>query len=132
MGKDHDRKGTGHGVLAEIQEVDSFLADFHSNYFPSDASRFAYVLCGFVNGDAVGGLGGAWGQQEEQERDQVSCSRQQYGSRCRALPGWTAGGGCPHMVVVPGRTDECVRPYTSLCVPCQHGEILGIATGLRL
>ena len=69
MGKDHDRKGTGHGVLAEIQEVDSFLADFHSNYFPSDASRFAYVLCGFVNGDAVGGLGCAWRQQEEQERD---------------------------------------------------------------
>jgi hypothetical protein len=60
VGKDYDREGAGHGVFTEIQEVDAFFSDLYSNYFSGHTFRFAYMLAGFVNGDAVGGLGRAW------------------------------------------------------------------------
>jgi hypothetical protein len=69
VGKDYDREGAGHRVFTEIKEVDAFFSHLYSNYLPYDTLCFPYVLAGFVNGNAVGGLGCAWRQQEEQERD---------------------------------------------------------------
>ena len=76
-------------LFAEVEEVNSFGADFYADDFSRDALGFADVLAGFVDGDAVGGLE-QWGEQEDQNRDREPYPDDSRGARCRALPGWTA------------------------------------------
>ena len=56
--KDDDCEGTRHLVFTEIEEVDTFGADFYADDFSRHAFGFSDVLSGLVNGDAVSGAGG--------------------------------------------------------------------------
>ena len=55
VGENHHREGAGHFIFTKIEEVDALEADSDSQNFSSDAFGFAYVLAGFLNGDAIGG-----------------------------------------------------------------------------
>ena len=67
--EDDDRERAGHLIFAEVEEVNAFRADFHSEDFSRDAFGFADVLAGFVDGDAVGGVEERDGEQEDRQRE---------------------------------------------------------------
>lgn len=58
IGEDHDGEGAGHLVFAEVEEVDTLIAYLDSYHASGDAFGFADVPGGFVDRNAVGGLGG--------------------------------------------------------------------------
>ena len=93
--------------------MDTFDGHFDAEDFSGDTPGFADVLAGLVDGDAIGGAGGGYREEEEQERDVVRNPVQGMGV-CWALP---------------SRTNEGVRPYTCIddcCIPEKHTVILGI------
>jgi hypothetical protein len=53
--EDDDRKGTGHLIFAEVEEMDAFIPDSYFEDFARDAFGFTHVLASFVNRNAVGG-----------------------------------------------------------------------------
>ncbi|HYL15362.1 MAG TPA: hypothetical protein VEV41_20165, partial [Terriglobales bacterium] len=97
MREDHDGKGTRHFVFAEVEEVDSLLADFNPQNLSRHAFGLADMTVGFVDRDAVGRGEDGRCEHNYQKRDPVCHGMTDMASRGRALPGWTAEGGCPHM-----------------------------------
>lgn len=55
MRKNYDRERTAHDIFTEVQEVNAFVSNVDADDLPGDAFRFADVLDGFVDGNAVGG-----------------------------------------------------------------------------
>ena len=88
VGEDDYREGAGHLVFAEVEEVDAFGADFDAEDFAGHALGFAYVLSGFVDGEAVGSE--HWWSRQEQHFEQ--------GFRCVAAFHASILGKLPHTV----------------------------------
>ncbi len=53
--------------LAEVEEVNSLRAHLNFEDFAGNTFRFANVLAGFVDGDAIGGV--EWGRQKQQHTE---------------------------------------------------------------
>jgi hypothetical protein len=97
--EDHYCERAGQLIFAEVEKMNSFIPNSYFQDLARDASGFAYVMTDLLNGDAVGGGEEAMhGQDNQPERD---CASQPptpvIAKNCRALPGRTAGGGCPHI-----------------------------------
>lgn len=93
MGKDHYCERAGHLVFAEVKEMDAACADLDPEDFACHAFRFADMLAGFADGDAIDGK--RWSREHQKHYnvgDSTTCSR----SRRRALPRWTGDGALPH------------------------------------
>src|SRR5580658_851227 len=117
--EDHDREGAGHLLFAEVEEVNSFRADFNAQHLSGYAFGLADMLTGFVYGDAIGGVESWCGEQEDQHCDRSPYPGHGGGTRCRA---------------VSRRTDEGVRPSRSWgddCILLRHTVILGEAQQRR-
>lgn len=54
VSEDNDREWTRHLVFTEVEEVNSFGADFHPHHFAGYAFGFSDVLPSFIGGNAVG------------------------------------------------------------------------------
>ena len=120
VGENHDRERTGHSIFTEVKEVNALVPDVDADDLPGYAFRFANVLAGFVDRDAVGCGRGAGKEEGGEEREKGFCSPEQCRSCCQVLP---------------GRTGEGARPHTSRAnrgIPDEHEVILGIAERLRL
>jgi len=71
MRKNDHREGAGGLVFAEIKEVHTAFADFHSDYLPGHASRFVDMLSGFLKWNAIRSKEEGHSEDHEQ-RDQRS------------------------------------------------------------
>jgi len=93
-GEDDYAERAGHLILAEIDVVDAFTSSLDAEDFSGDAFVFADVVGGFLNGDAVGA-----GEEGDGEKARGQCGETAVSgmARCRASPGLTAEGSCPHM-----------------------------------
>jgi len=97
VGENYDREGARHCVFAEVEEVNSLYADLNPHNLSGHALRLADLLVGLVDWYAIGGGEQRRREQDYDKRDPVWYLGTKMASRSRALPGWTAEGGCPHM-----------------------------------
>jgi hypothetical protein len=86
--EDDDRERTRHLIFTEIEKVNSFGADLHADDFSRYTLRFADVLYGFMDGNAVGC--GEERERKAQEAQILATAASRAAGPCPAGQPWAA------------------------------------------